>query len=72
MGALTNAERQSRYRARMRDPDGSLLTRFQVYLSPGAHRILCQLARDSGKSKRSIIEQLLIAADPGDGNGKKR
>ena len=70
--ALSNAERQKRYRARAKNPDGSLLTRCQVWLAPTPSRILAQLARDTGRTKREVIEQLLIAADPDLEHGRRR
>jgi hypothetical protein len=37
MGPMSTAERQKRYRERaLRDPDGTLLSRLQVMLSPNA------------------------------------
>ena len=66
--ALSNKERQARYRARAKDPCGSLLTRLQVFLAPSPARVLAQLARDQGKTKRAVIEELLMAADPWDGH----
>lgn len=70
--ALSNKERQARYRARAKALDGSLLTRVQVYIAPGPARVLAQLARDSGKTRRAILEELLLAADPGDGHPSGR
>lgn len=62
--ALSAAERQRRYRKRaLKDPDGLLLTRVQVYLSPRPARVLKDLARDWGCSQREVIERLLAAAD---------
>lgn len=62
---LSSAERQRRYRQRaLKDPDGLLLTRFQVYLGPRPARILKDLAHDWGCSQRDVIERLLLAADP--------
>lgn len=62
--AMTNAERQRKYRERTKALDGSLLTRFQVWLAPNPARILKQLSRDTARTKREVIEALLIAADP--------
>jgi DNA-binding MarR family transcriptional regulator len=62
--ALSNAERQRKYRERaLKDPDGLLLTRLQTYLSPRADRILKELARDWGCTQREVIERLLIERD---------
>jgi DNA-binding MarR family transcriptional regulator len=63
--AATNAERQRKYRYRaLKDPDGYLLSRVQVYLSPQAHRVLRELAHEWGCTQRSVIERLLIERDP--------
>jgi len=61
--AMSAAERQRRYRERaLKDPDGLLLTRVQVYLSPRPARVLKDLAK--GSSQREVLERLLMAADP--------
>lgn len=62
---MTPAERQRRYRQRaLKDPDGLLLTRCEVYLSPTPARVLEDLARAWGCTKREVIERLLSNADP--------
>ncbi len=62
--AATNAERQRKYRERaLKDPDGHLLTRVQVCLSPTPRRILKDLARDWHCSQREVLERLLIERD---------
>lgn len=59
------AERQRRYRQRaLKDPDGLLLTRCQVYLEPRPARVLKDLAQEWGTTQRGVIERLLLAADP--------
>ena len=56
----TNAERQRRYRERaLKDPDGLLLTRLQVMLSPSADGALRRLADHTGLTKRQVVEQAL-------------
>jgi hypothetical protein len=61
----TNAERQRKYRYRaLKDPNGHLLARVQVYLSPTAHRVLKDLARDWGCTQREVLERLLIERAP--------
>ena len=63
--AMTNAERQRRYRYRvLKDPDGPLLSRLHTYLSPQPARVLEDLARDWKCTKRQVIERLLIEHDP--------
>jgi hypothetical protein len=54
MEPLSTAERQQRYRKRaLRDPYGSLLTRFQVMLSPTAAANLERIAAQIGQTKRA-------------------
>ena len=58
---LTNAERQKRYRERaLRDPDGHLLTRLQVLISPQAAGNLERLVKKTGKPKKELIEMAII------------
>ncbi len=62
---MSAAERQRRYRNRaLKDPDGLLLTRVQVYLTPRPARVLRELAQEWGCPQREVIERLLMAADP--------
>ncbi len=57
----TNAERQRRYRERaLKDPDGLLLTRLQVMLSPAADGALKRLCKETGIGKRQIVERALL------------
>ena len=50
MGPMSTAERQKRYRERaLRDPDGTLLTRLQVMLSPNAAANLERIAPGPGR-----------------------
>jgi len=59
--ASTNTERQRQYRARaLKDPDGLLLTRLQVMLSPRADAALQRIVAATGKSKRDVIEEALV------------
>ena len=56
----SNAERQRRYRYRaLKDPDGPLLTRVQVMLSPSAAAALERICAATGASKREVIEKAL-------------
>lgn len=65
MARTTGAERQARYRERaLKDPEGLLLTRVQVYLEPRPARVLRELARDWECTQREVINRLLLAADP--------
>ena len=57
----TNTERQRQYRAHaLKDPDGLLLTRLQVMLSPRADSALQRIVAETGKSKRDVIEEALV------------
>ena len=60
MGPMSTAERQKRYRERaLRDPDGTLLSRLQVMLSPNAAANLERIAARTGQTKRPAIETAL-------------
>jgi hypothetical protein len=62
--ALSNAEKQRRYRERaLKDPDGLLLTRLQVFLSSSADATLNRICERTGKTKREIVEAAIIAFD---------
>jgi len=59
--ALSNAEKQARYRERaLHDPDGLLLTRLQVMLSPQANRALERICQATGKNRREVVENALL------------
>ena len=61
MGPLSAAERQKRYRERaLRDPDGTLLTRLQVMLSPNAAANLERITTKTGQTKRQVVETALL------------
>ena len=61
MEPRSTAERQRRYRERaLRDPDGSLLTRLQVMLSPTATANLERIAAQTGQTKRQVVETALL------------
>jgi hypothetical protein len=56
-----NRERQRRYRQRaLKDPDGLLLTRLQVMISPGADGCLTRICKTTGMTKREAIEKALV------------
>ena len=56
----SNADRQREYRERvLKDPDGLLLSRLQVMLSPSADGALKRIVAATGKSKREVIELAL-------------
>ena len=61
MEPMSTAERQRRYRERaLRAPDGSLLTRLQVMLSPTATANLERIAAQTGQTKRQVVETALL------------
>lgn len=58
---MSNAEKQRRYRERaLKDPDGLLLTRLQVMLSPSADATLKRICERTGKTKRQVIEDAIL------------
>ena len=60
----SNRKRQEKYRQRsLKDPDGLLLTRVQVNLSSQADGSLCRMVEATGKTKRQIIEEAIIALE---------
>ena len=60
MGPMSTAERQKRYRERaLRDPDGTLLTRLQVMLSPAAATDLSRITMMTGQTRRQAVETAL-------------
>lgn len=62
--AMSNAERQRRYRERAyRDPDGHLLTRVTLSLGVSPAAALKRLASGYAITQRELIERLLIEAD---------
>ena len=61
MGPMSTAERQKRYRERaLRYPDGTLLTRLQVMLSPNAAANLERITTKTGQTKRRVVETALL------------
>jgi hypothetical protein len=62
--ALSNAQKQARYRERaLKDPDGLLLSRLQVMISPPAHAALERFCAATGKTKRQAVEEALRHLD---------
>jgi hypothetical protein len=58
--AMTNAEKQRRYRERaLKDPDGLLLSRLQVLVGPSTHAQLERLSAATGWTKRQIVEEAI-------------
>ena len=62
MAALTNAERQKRFKANAAfKNEGQGLRRVEVMLTTGAALALDRLAAHSGGTRRDILEKLLLA-----------
>ncbi len=62
--ALTNAEKQARFRERaLHDPDGLLLSRVQVLVGPGAYGKLKRIRKRTGWTLRETIERALGMLD---------
>ena len=58
----TNAERQKRYRERtLKDPTGPRLKRLQTMISEEADNCLTQISNETGKTKRDVIEEAIMA-----------
>jgi len=58
--ALSNAEKQRRYRERaLKDHEGLLLTRLQVLIKPHSAANLERLAKHTAKTKRELIEMAI-------------
>lgn len=58
--ALSNSERQRKYRQRaLHDSDGLTLTRLQVYLRSDVQSKLEKLVTRSGRTKQELINQAI-------------
>ena len=58
---MSNADKQRCYRERtLKDPDGLLLTRLQVMLSPSADATLTRICERTGKTKRQVVEDAIL------------
>jgi hypothetical protein len=61
---MSNADKQRCYRERaLKDPDGLLLTRLQVMLSPSADATLKRICERTGKTKRAVVEAAILHFD---------
>lgn len=59
--ALTNAEKQRKYRERaLKDPEGHNLTRVQVLIEPFPAGCLRRMVQATGKTKKELIEQAIL------------
>lgn len=61
---MSNADKQRCYRERtLKGPDGLLLTRLQVMLSPSADATLKRICERTGKTKRAVVEAAILHFD---------
>ncbi len=61
---MSNADKQRHYRERvLKDPDGLLLKRLQVMLSPSADATLKRMCERTGQTKRQVIEAAILHFD---------
>ena len=61
---MSNTDKQRRYRERaLKDPDGLLLKRLQVMLSPSADATLKRMCERTGQTKRQVIEAAILHFD---------
>lgn len=61
--ALSNAERQKRYRKRLSSIDDDALSRLTAIVSVATAAQFARLARHYGISKRELIEKLMVDAE---------
>lgn len=59
--AMTPAERQRRYRAARKSADGPLERQITMVLGVHADLALARLAKRTGKTRRALVEQLILA-----------
>ena len=58
--ALSNAERQAKYRARaLKDPNGLMYIRLEVMLEAEYGNRLDEMVKASGKTKREIVQDAI-------------
>lgn len=58
---MTSAERQRRYRAARKSADGPLERQITMILGLHADLALARLAKRTGKTRRALIEELILA-----------
>ena len=59
--AMTPAERQRRYRPARKSADGPLERQITMVLGLHADLALARLSKRTGKSRRALIEELILA-----------
>ena len=60
---MTNAERQRKYRQRLKSTEDDLLARLHVLVSPACMAQLGRIARHQGISKREALERIMLEAE---------
>ena len=60
---MTNAERQRKYRQRLKSTEDDLLARLHVLVSPACVAQLNRIVRHQGITKRKALEQIMIEAE---------
>lgn len=58
---MTPAERQRRYRAAHKSADGPLERQITMVLGLHADLALARLAKRTGKTRRTLVEELILA-----------
>lgn len=58
--AMTNAERQKRYREKRREEGGS---RLNMAIDAGSHACLKRIARFQGLTEREALQEILLEAE---------
>ena len=60
---MTNAERQRKYRQRLKSTEDDLLARLHVLVAPACMAQLGRIARHQGISKREALERIMLEAE---------
>ena len=60
---MTNAERQRKYRQRLKSTEDNLLARLHMLVSPACVAQLSRIARHQGVTKREALERIMLEAE---------
>ena len=60
---MTNAERQRKYRQRLKSTEDDLLARLHMLVSPACVAQLSRIARHQGITKREALECIMLEAE---------
>ena len=60
---MTNAERQRKYRQRLKSTKDDLLARLHMLVSPACVAQLSRIARHQGITKREALERIMLEAE---------